>query len=442
MSDHSGENSEGEVEEKQGLASHVKNCIEKQGLSFPPFCPCCAKEIPDLIKHIHDCFTWEVDRARDAETRIEFETQAIRVIKHAASLPWFEEMFEPTEITMDGGERAFALLLRKNSKRVREGSLAYVRAVRPRVSPSPIKDIQVNLALGPHPYGHLVYGEDFVLLGGKDPICRTKFRGNGPSIASTLSGLMIQSGENILWALKVEVYGRASSEDPHCQDIAMPPDGLLTVGNFFHDNTNKAVIGTNKWNELVTMAVILTTGDIIVGPNNTQFHPHPSSNIWIRTTSTSDLLNVAERQTRSKFNETTTFQHNAAVVAEFDHYKSLPVTLKTLWEFKWNCSWSGVKLGAYIFHQLYEEGKLKKAELEQHLEETRNVKGKASNIICVVEQVAKDMKDIEEVPVTSKVNRHLTDLADKLCNAITTLNQQTITKEVKKRIETMLTSKE
>ncbi|KAF9113127.1 hypothetical protein BGX30_007045 [Mortierella sp. GBA39] len=82
------------------------------------------------------------------------------------------------------------------------------------------------------------------------------------------SSLLIQSGADVLLCLKVEVYGRRKSEDPHSLDLAIPDVRSFKVVNEEHDSTRQVMIGTARWNALVTLAVVVTSGQVVVGPHN------------------------------------------------------------------------------------------------------------------------------------------------------------------------------
>ncbi|KAF9943703.1 hypothetical protein BGZ72_003509, partial [Mortierella alpina] len=179
---------------------------------------------------------------------------------------------------------------------------------------------------------------------------------------SQLAGSLVQSGAAILLALKVEVYGRTPSEDAHQQDVAFPVSSPYVVQSLMHDGATKILIGTQTWNALITSAAILTSGVVVVGPNNTAFHPHPRSKVWVLRDSHRNL--TIERQTRSKFDDPTSFGQFAGVFAKFHAHKFLPVTLKTLWDYFVGKKWSGIKLVAYIFYELHYKSRLDKIEIE------------------------------------------------------------------------------
>jgi len=213
----------------------------------------------------------------------------------------------------------------------------------------------------------------------------------------------------------------------------------LKVANLTHDNTQMVIIGTVRWNALVTMAVVLTSGRVIVGPHNPWFHPHAASHVWLVENGDEDLNNNLERHTRSKFDQASSYELFAAAHHRFLAHHTLPVTLTTLWEFKSRETakiWSGAKIAAFVFHQLLNRGKMLKSDLTQRLDEleTREnlpteatVDGIAANLRRLLEA----MRDEETKPVSKKVSNELRQLGEKLQGQISKINNSTITDEVK-----------
>ncbi|KAF8931875.1 hypothetical protein BGZ47_011644 [Haplosporangium gracile] len=207
-----------------------------------------------------------------------------------------------------------------------------------------------------------------------DEMWHMGFAGNGEFLATSLEGLLLQSGHMVLLVNKVEVFGRTPSEDPHRLDVARPiGKRSFIVVNEWHDEAHKVMIGTVKWNALVTLAVILTDGRVIV---------------------------------RSKFDVKSTFGDFAAVDPLLNDFRTLPVTLKTLYEFKTDNAWSGLK---------------------SCMEEAfKRCKDKPCKILDIVGQILNIMVEEEGVPVSKEVNKHLTELAPKLSSEIWTLNKDEV----------------
>ncbi|KAF9896422.1 hypothetical protein BX616_007491, partial [Lobosporangium transversale] len=126
------------------------------------------------------------------------------------------------------------------------------------------------------------------------------------------------SGDAVLLALKVEVHGRLPSQDAHGQDVALSGRNSFSVVNWGHDNTDKVMIGTLGWDALVTLAVVLRSGKVAVGPHNADFYPHRSSHVWVQKNGSEDFFKNLERQTRSKFHVQSTFKIYAAACVGFN----------------------------------------------------------------------------------------------------------------------------
>lgn len=215
------------------------------------------------------------------------------------------------ELRLENGEKKFAFIVSRGTKHLLEGANAHVRVFK-RHRPELIEDTRLDVALVTHSYGRLVKLNDYKLLNNNDPIWHMPFPENGERLARMLEGLLIQSGDQVLLALKVEIYGTADYEDPHAQDIARP-EGMKSfkVANIYHDRTHKVMIGTLKWCLLVTLAVILTDGTVVVGPNNQVFEPKETSSVWMRKELGEHLYNTMARQLRSKFDDMATFAPNS-----------------------------------------------------------------------------------------------------------------------------------
>ncbi|KAF9578175.1 hypothetical protein BGW38_006170 [Lunasporangiospora selenospora] len=304
-----------------------------------------------------------------------------------------------------------------------------------------VVDSKLELALRSHAYCSLVDISNYKNLGDEDPICTLRFSEHSKHLARSLSGLLIQSGDEVLLCLKVEVYGRRGSEDAHCIAKLGEPDSSrpFKVVNHTHENTEMVIIGTMRWNALVTMAVVVTSGRVIVGPHNPWFHPHAASHVWLVKNGDKDLNNNVERHTRSKFNHASAYELFAAAHPRFLSCFTLPVTLSTLWEFKSRGKgkiWSGAKLASFVFDQLLNHGKILKSDVTQRLDEleTREncpKKTTIDGILANLRRLIEAMRDEETKPVSMKVSNELRQLAEKLQGEITNLNKTTITDEVK-----------
>ncbi|KAG0342374.1 hypothetical protein BG005_002735 [Podila minutissima] len=363
-----------------------------------------------------------------------------------ATARYAQDLFEPAELTLEGGDKMYGLLLTGGARHLGDGAIAFVRPLKHRLD-NEIEDVDLKLALRSHSYCSLVDVEKYRPLEDGDPICTMRFSEQGKQLARQLAGLVIQSGDEVLLCLKVEVYGRCKSEDPHSLDLALPDDKSFKVFNQLLDNTHKIMIGTVRWNALVTMAVVVTSGKVVVGPHNTVFHPHPESHVWLLKDGDKDLSNNVERETRSKFHRDESYELFAAAHPRFLYYRTIPVTLKTLWEFKSKGKWSGIKVTSFIFQQLYTHGKISKSDVRKRLEKASEVKStraekEATGIVGNINRLVEVMEDEETWPVSEMVSDQLRELAGRLQGEITDLNKTTTTDEVVKVIEKLIKGKQ
>ncbi|KAF9105033.1 hypothetical protein BGX27_009840 [Mortierella sp. AM989] len=233
----------------------------------------------------------------------------------------------------------------------------------------------------------------------------------------------------------VEVYGRRKSEDPHSLDLAIPDVRSFKVVNEEHDSTRQVMIGTARWNALVTLAVVLTSSQVVVGPHNPSFYPHAASHVWVLMDGEKDMFNNMERQT--KLCRVETYQHFAAAHPRFLHHRTLPVTLSTLWEFKSSGGWCGIKVASFIFYQLYAQGKISRPDVEKRLEMIPAEKS-GSLIAGILQQLVQDMESEEHRPVSEKVSKHLTSLACKIQGDLSDINRRIVAVEVATLIKNII----
>ncbi|KAF9983207.1 hypothetical protein BGZ75_005312 [Mortierella antarctica] len=264
-------------------------------------------------------------------------------------------------------------------------------------------------------------------------------------LARELAGLLIQSGDAVLLCLKVKVYGRSKSEDPHALDLALP-DGISSfkVVNQLHENTSKVMVGTVRWNALVTIAVVVTNGKVIVGPHNTEFQPHAASQVWLGKVVAGTFSTTWSAQRVQNLNHGKSFAALAAAHPRILRFSTLPVTLKTLWEFKASLAWSGIKVAWHVSHQLFTCGKILKSDVTGNLQKVKAEKGRAekdSGIIGNLNQLVEAMDDEETRPVSEAVNKQLMELARRLQGDVTEINKTSITEGVVKVIEGMIQGK-
>ncbi|KAF9952148.1 hypothetical protein BGZ65_005473, partial [Modicella reniformis] len=271
--------------------------------------------------------------------------------------------------------------------------------------------------------------------------------GQSELVARKLEGCLIQSGYDVILCLKVELFGRSPDEDSHGVASLVSPDvRSFKVVNEMCEGASQIMIGTVRWNALVTMAAVLTSGKIVVGPHNTIFYPHVASRVWLKKGGEKDMHNNVERQTRSHFDEEVTYGKHAAVHPRFLKFNTMPVTLATLWAFKKAAKrWSGLKVAAFVFSNLYTEGgKVLKSQVEEYLKEVRSTKGEDEDdpgIRGNLKRLVQVMKDEETRPVSDKVDKELRDLANRVQKAQTDINHGIVAAEVEKVIDGILRGK-
>ncbi|KAF9954340.1 hypothetical protein BGZ70_010597 [Mortierella alpina] len=216
-----------------------------------------------------------------------------------------KDLFEPVELRLEGGEKMYGLLLPGGAQRVGVGSVAYVRHLKHRMDDE-IKDLELKIALKAHAFSSLVDVENYEPLGEDDPLCFMPFSEHKKLLVRTLVGLLIQSGDAVL-CLKVEVYGRSKSEDPHSLDLALP-DGISSfkVANRLHESTSKVMVGTVRWNALVTMTVVVTNGKVVaslawsgIKVASFVFHQLFTCDKIVKSDVTENLQNVKEEKSRA-----------------------------------------------------------------------------------------------------------------------------------------------
>ncbi|KAF9427973.1 hypothetical protein BGZ94_003702 [Podila epigama] len=428
---------------RSGLSKHLARCEGVQSLKFPLPCPFCDREcfaLDGLRKHSLECFSWKQDKSRNDQVLEQVDKELLRVTRHPATADLASRLFDTAELRHDTGETSLVLLITRPSKRARSGSKSYFHVVE-RPVPQMARDIKLDDVLASHSYGGLVNMDEYKLLENKDSLWHLPFPGNGERLAAMFQGMLIQSGDDVLLAYKVEVYGSADYEDPHAQEVARPEGkNAFKVENLYHDHTHKVMVGAVKWCVLVTMAILLTDGTVVIGPDNNFFHPKVTSRVWVKRDPEQGCYNVMARQLRSKFQEEATLEHYAAVNPLFNHHTTMPVTLRTLFGFKNKSkTWSGIKISAFVFYQLYTERKIVKAKVQSYVDAALSARsGKSCKQLEIVQQMLLEMSDEEVYPVSRHVNKCLTELAGSLSGEITHLNHTEVKEAVAKKIKSML----
>ncbi|KAG0007422.1 hypothetical protein BGZ81_004922, partial [Podila clonocystis] len=139
---------------RKGLAKHLLSCPGVREQSFSLSCPTCELTIADaeaLSSHTWQCDFWPEDIKSQQEGLREFEAQLIENTRHMATARYAQDLFEPVELRLEGGDKVFGLLLTGGAKRLGDGAMAYVRPLKHRLDHE-IEDIELKLALRSHTY--------------------------------------------------------------------------------------------------------------------------------------------------------------------------------------------------------------------------------------------------------------------------------------------------
>ncbi|KAG0344046.1 hypothetical protein BG005_002078, partial [Podila minutissima] len=293
------------------------------------------RDVAALSDHSYRCVSWPVVVASQEDDWLSFEMELVENTKHFASAELVKKMFVPTMMKLAGGERLFGFVLVTRAHLLgEEGKVALVSPLKYRLEET-LEDTHLALALKPHKYGRLVKVNEYELVEDGDDFWCMPFSGGSELVARKLQSCLIQSGPDVILCLKVEVYGRSPDEDPHGDaDVALPDIRPFKIVNQKFDDASQLMIGTVRWNALVTMAVVLTSGRIIVGANNTIFKPHSKSHLWLKKGGEKDMRNNLVRQIRSNFDDEITYGNHAAVHPRFLRFNTKPATLSDLWSFK------------------------------------------------------------------------------------------------------------
>ncbi|KAG0247484.1 hypothetical protein BG011_001396 [Mortierella polycephala] len=409
-----------------------------------------SDDLDKWASHSYHCGSWPtaIDTKQYQEDWVSFEGDLLANTKHHASADLVKKMFVPVSIKLVGGQKTFGFVLETGAHLLQEtGSVALVTPLI-RQSEMTIEDVDLKVALSPHKYGKLVRIEDYNLAADDDDFWHLPFKGTSGLISRQLQSCLIQSGNDVTLCLKVEVYGRSQGEDPQADaNVALPVGrrSFNIVNQQFKD-VSQLMIGCVRWNVLVTLAVSLTSGKVIVGPHNPSFKPHRKSHLWLKRGAERDMHNNLVRRTRSNFDNMATYRLHAAIHPHFNRSHTRPVTLSDLWSFKAKNAWSGVKLAAFIFNNLYDASEpLLKSEVQDYLSMIQLDKGDnvvdeecdhgiRSNLI----RFAKCMRDQETRPVSLTLDKELRCMADHVRSEITKINQTIVSAHVRYTIDMML----
>ncbi|KAF9581584.1 hypothetical protein BGW38_001348 [Lunasporangiospora selenospora] len=417
-------------------------------LNYPRSCSWCSEDelfdgANQLGSHAYRCTCWPVKSLASQSDWELVDMKLLRTTRHPETADFIKKLFGHAIVKLPDGTRVNTFLSKADQSLLDdEGMTVQISPLFSRTEPK-VDDLELIVALESCRYRRLTKKSDYELIEEDDAFWYTPFTNNSDKVARRLQSCLIQSADNVILCLKVEVYGRAPDEDPHGDaSVALPDVKPFKIINQKFNNANQLMIGTVRWNALVTLAVDLTTGDIIVGPHNTVFMPHQNSHLWLKKGAEQDLFNNTVRQTRSNFDDETTFGHHAAIHPRFNKFDCRPVTLADLWAFKKKSRWSGVKLAAYIFYKLYAKEKILKTEVGEKLALIKDGNGEVETdcdgIWSNLKRLADIMRDEEGRPVSAKMGKELRSLADKVCHEQSRINQTIVVPQVMATISGML----
>ncbi|KAF9199079.1 hypothetical protein BGZ49_010860, partial [Haplosporangium sp. Z 27] len=169
---------------------------------------------------------------------VNLKEELIDITRSSYTMELVLNLTEPLVVTLSDGEEVHVLGLRNGLKRLCEVNAVSIRKVKQRTA-TDIQDESLQEALGRHPFGELVRDDlaKYSLI--QQDIYNLNFSQNERDIA----GRLIQSGPEVLLALKVEVYGRTAGEDLHNQAIARPDWTDYKFKSVMHGGANKLIIG-------------------------------------------------------------------------------------------------------------------------------------------------------------------------------------------------------
>ncbi|KAF8925439.1 hypothetical protein BGZ58_000809, partial [Dissophora ornata] len=120
---------------RKDLSKHLSGSHGVSSLWFPLPCPCCGyvcQEPHGLPKHSLNCELWEQDTSSAEQVLADFDKELAQVTRHPAAAQHTEQMFEKAELRLEDGERMFAFIISRSSKRLLDGSKAHARIVKRR----------------------------------------------------------------------------------------------------------------------------------------------------------------------------------------------------------------------------------------------------------------------------------------------------------------------
>ncbi|KAF9944673.1 hypothetical protein BGZ70_004438, partial [Mortierella alpina] len=425
---------ENEFQSRIRYEGHVgKHAVEG---TAPRLCPLCNQTFAtasELDLHLDDHEenqqpedTPATPSNASAESLQQLRTSLIAYSGSLCTADYLMNMACPIVLTMEDGSRISVLgvpnMVEQLTGNIVKGEALKLDGETDRTA------IGLKQALLAHRFGGLVLDRLKSYKQSGTDACLTEFS-EAAFLARLLAGCLIQSGYDVVLVLKVEIYGRSRTEDPHEQPLAFPSLENYTVQALMHGGAKKLLIGTNSWLALITSCIVLNKGEVVVGPHNTSFQPRKDTIVWVNT---SDMHSnsLTERHLRSKFYADGTFAKNAGVFSRFGRPSCLPVTLRSLSDHFVKKGASGIKAVAEVFSHLYRERQLP-AVPATLLEEGTKICGNLQRLRLIVE-------DADATAIDETINTQLRVLAESATTTIAELNCTVVTSAIEENIDLLL----
>lgn len=375
----------------------------------------------------------------DAETLRQSKIEFNLTTKNTLTSDYLIDITVPHIVEHANGEKSLFLLSDAATKRLASHGIVNIRpAKKPKTNG--ITDPQnLSVLLSSNRYGNLVDLEKYDIL---DPsFFLLEFKTSMDIIARKLAGAVIQTGSRAILILKAEVYGRSSTEDPHFINQVQPTTDVKKISVIRHDKTDKLIIGTLKWNALVTSCIDLTTGEIEVGAHNRSTQTATTFTVW--GNKEWRINPMTERQLRSKFHREETFMNRASIYFPFAHWTCLPITIFNLYNYYDNSkSESGEKSVSLLFYEIFtsESKRVKKKLLKKILSSSKEGTQAQKTLTKLLDEVPPDKKKLSLIENYNASNL-LRILADGLCSSIASKNKKNVTHAIRARINKILQDK-
>ncbi|KAG0257246.1 hypothetical protein BG011_004068 [Mortierella polycephala] len=366
----------------------------------------------------------------------DIKSQLTDVAKNAEVVDVVLTWVVPSVCVHESGERSMAMLTRSSAKRQLDDPIIDVQPIKYHAKGVESDPKELKDALAGYRFGGLVETDLYEPI--EPPLYLADFSKRKEEIARAFAGALLQSRFSVVLILKAEVYGRSPIEDIHGIELAKPKWEMKTIAVMLHDNTRKLLIGTHSYNILVTAAMDLEMGTVSVGAS-TPLHISSNTRLWCRKDR--ELNPLVERQLRSKFDDAITFANCAAVFYQFASWECQPVTIFKLLNYYKRKGSSGTKAVATLFSEIAKTQSITRTLLQSLRTELDAKDHSVAKTLRTMLEIFK--ADEQERPLLNdqKMSRLLRSLADGVCGAIRSLNDDKVVAAIKARSEVLLQDK-